>query len=426
MLTPNFSLAQESKTRADAANAGWVHEKAMYPGGLSPPLSEIAGIPVYREYRELPELPSSPSWEALRSELSTPDPVYWTAELRDRVSFNVPEGHTVTSPTASHDLQADSSHGSTRQGADILGSNGSTKYSHLLDEPIPHSPFEVCFEGNGDSESRMPYLLHDDPAPQTAAPGTLSPSLISPLSSAQPLNIRASALVSPVSNFGPLIPLNQQVQCISPIANAEDGINAWRSYSSTLPPPTPKETDLQGRFAKIRANTLPASDPARYQWYSNSESGQIPVQIKNLGVEFNHDRGPHLGGCPAQIRIQVEELRRLVCIVNHEWMQRLVSSPELYLRCSSLSTRTLFADGIDTLKTWFCGKLERTFEEVFAFMHIAFAAAFILHNDDESYCWEAFFEDALQLQHALVDKEGKLLFLKAMDRWWWLPGQNGT
>ena len=107
-------------------------------------------------------------------------------------------------------------------------------------------------------------------------------------------------------------------------------------------------------------------------------------------------------------------------------MERLFQTPELRIRCESLSARTLFAKGINTLKTWLCGKIESTFEEVFSFMHIAFAAAFILHHEDESYCWEAFFEDALQLLHALVDKEGKLLFLTAMDCWWWLRDQQGT
>ena len=379
-----------------------------------------------------PEIPMTPPLNEMfdtsiptNLELPTVDPVYWTAELGDRASFNIPEACTAISPKTSHGLQADSSHGQNPRGADTLGKSF-TKASQTLDEQCSRSPFDDSFGENAEFHSSTLSLGHDFPLPLIASPSTPSRSLISQLSSTQSQSSRASALIYPMSNVGPPTSLNRQVPGVSAIANIEDANDTWRLQSSPLPPPKPKETHLQGHVAKLRAKALTASDPSRYPWYLSRECQQTPSQSQNLGAEANYNDGRHLGGNPAQIRTQVEELRELVCIVNNEWMRRLVRSPELYIRCSSLSTRTLFAKGINTLKYWFSGKLERTLEEVFSFMHIAFAAAFILHHEDESYCWEAFFEDALQLQHALVDKKEKLQFLTAMDSWWWLPDQQST
>lgn len=54
-----------------------------------------------------------------------------------------------------------------------------------------------------------------------------------------------------------------------------------------------------------------------------------------------------------------------------------------------------------------------TFNEVFAFMHLAFTTANMLHWQDDSYCWEAFFEDALQCQHVISDMHDRVLLQKS-------------
>lgn len=461
------SLAHELNTRADAVYAGWVNEKAKYPGDRSG-AAEITDGDVSRSelpsrqrvnVRSLHEMFGSTPFDTSKAgsdsiddrklglqalvtpplidmfdtsvptdlELPTVDPVYWTAELRDRASFNIADAHTVTSFMTSQDLQADSVYGKNHPNADTLGESF-TKFSHFLDADADcaSNPFHNLHEGIANICPSMPSPGLDFPVPQTASPSTPSPSLISQLSSAVSLSSRTSTLISPTSNLGSQDSRTRQVPAVSAVANLEDGINAWRSQSSTLPPPNLEETQSQARLAKLRANTIPASDSTGYHRYSSSERQQIPIQTQKLGTEADYDHGPHLGANPAQIRTQVEDLLGLVRIVNNEWMQRLLPSPELHIRCSSLSARTLLAKGIYTLKNWLCGKLESNFEEVFSFMHVAFAAAFILHHKDESHCWDAFFQDALQLQHAMVDREGKLMFVTAMDRWWWLPGQQST
>ena len=153
-----------------------------------------------------------------------------------------------------------------------------------------------------------------------------------------------------------------------------------------------------------------------------------PVQIQNPSPEADYDEGTYLGDKPAKTRALVERLQELVLITNKEWwMQSLLpTSPDIYARCSTLSARTLLSKGIVTLKTWFLGKFEKTFEEVLSFMQVAFAMAIILHHEDESHYWDAFFQDALWLQHALVDNEEKFRFLTVLSCWWCPEGQQST
>lgn len=453
------------KARADDTHARWINEKAKYPRDRSG-AAEIAGGDVSRSELHSPQRVNACSLHEMfgsapfgtpekgsnsndcrnsdpskseasplidrvdtsdptDSELPTPDPVYWTAELRDRASSNIADAHMATSTTISQGLQCESSCGKPLPGMDTHGESF-TEVEHSLDEQWASSPFHDFDEEIADIHPSTPSLELDCPMTQTASASIPSPSLISQLSKAVVLSSRISALGCPLSNVGFPNSGAPQLPGANAIVSLEDGINAWRSQSSTLPPPKTKETQLQGRLAKLRTNTTSASDSTMSHRYSSGERQQIPIQTQRLGAEANNDHKSYLGTNPAQTRTQVEQLRELVCIVSSEWMQRLLESRELYIRCSSLSARTLFAKGIYTLKIWLCGKLERTFEEVFSFMHISFAAAFILHHEDESYCWDSFFQDALQLQHALVAKEEKLLFLTAMDRWWWLPRQQST
>ena len=359
-------------------------------------------------------------------ELPTVDPVYCTTELRDRASLNLVNAHTTTLPTTtSQGLQADNTCGNPPPGADTLGKNFSTS-SNLDAKQWTHDPFHNFYEELAGNHTSTPSLGFECPVPQTFSPSTPSPSLISKLSSPVSLSSGVSALTSPISNISFPISRTQQVSDVNTTTNVEDGINAWRPQSSTIPPPRPKETQSQDGLTNPGANTTSASNLNDYQWNSGSECRQVALETQNLVAEAEHHQGPRSDTRSPQIRIQVEELQRLVRIVKNEWLQRLVPSRELRVRYSSLSARTLFVKGIETLKTWLCGKLERTFEEVISFMHIAFAAAFILHHDDKLYDWDAFFEEALQLQHALVDKKETLLFLTAMDRWWWLSVEQST
>ena len=117
-------------------------------------------------------------------------------------------------------------------------------------------------------------------------------------------------------------------------------------------------------------------------------------------------------------RTQVEELRDLVKVVNNEWMQRLKFAPDLHHRCAAFSSQELFVEGLKTLENCLCDTIPGDFVEVFALMHLAFAAAYILHRDDGSYCWSTFFQDALCWKLSLSGRDDRTAFLAVMDLWW--------
>ena len=460
MLIPSSSLAPIFKTSADSAYAGWVNEKAKYPANLSS-AAEIAGGDVSRpelpspqriNVRSLHEMFGSSQFDPAEAgsdcidfkkldpeafvtpplidffdasvpidlELPTVDPVYWTTELRDRASLNLADAHATTLPmTTSQGLQADNTCGNPPPGADTFGKIFG-KSSNLFAKQGARYPFSNFYEELAGNQTSTPSLGFDFPVSQTFSPSTPSPSPISKRSSPVSLSSGASAHKSPISSISFPILRTQQVSDVSTTTDVGDGINAWRPQSLTIPPPSPWEMQSQDGFTEPEAITTSASNSDTYQWNSGGECRQVALETQSLGAEAEHYYRPHSDAQSQQSRIQVEAFQGLVRIVNNEWMQRIVPSRELRLRYSSLSARTLFIKGIDTLKTWLCGKLERTFEEVISFMHVAFAAAFILHHEDKSYSWDAFIQEALQLQHALVDRKEKHLFLTAMDCWWWL------
>ena len=123
---------------------------------------------------------------------------------------------------------------------------------------------------------------------------------------------------------------------------------------------------------------------------------------------------------------QVEELLKLIHVVNDDWMQSLELAPELRLRCNGQPPQALFEKAFLTLRECFCARFAPNFEDVFAFIRVAFAIRFLLYCQRDSYDLDTFYEDALQWQHALSDQEEKRLFLKAMDCWCYLPERRSS
>lgn len=119
---------------------------------------------------------------------------------------------------------------------------------------------------------------------------------------------------------------------------------------------------------------------------------------------------------PAMMQPLIEELRELVFIVNTEWLRRLAPYEDLSVLCSSFSVRDLFEVGIKALKECFDGVIVTSFIDVFALMHVACAYAYMLHRDDESYCWDNLLDDMLVWQYAIVNESEVLLFVEVMNK----------
>lgn len=130
-------------------------------------------------------------------------------------------------------------------------------------------------------------------------------------------------------------------------------------------------------------------------------------------------------GVALSTQSQVEELRETVRVLNEEWMRRYQSTPDLVLRASALSPRSLFETGVQTLQHVFRGVLPRTFDAVFALAHITCASAYIMHGSDRSHCWNDFFQDILKWQHLLNASDARL-FVRLVNLLWWPQGSSAT
>ena len=164
------------------------------------------------------------------------------------------------------------------------------------------------------------------------------------------------------------------------------------------------------------------------QFYSNDYCPQAVPQQHSSDFSFSHtrfvkwrpycfDHNSSLVSHLAPKQKQVEGLQRLICTINHEWMQRMESQPGLWPLCSTLSPSNLFDRAIRTLKKFICGDLLEGFEDAFAIITMAFAAAWSLTWQQHDYLFSALRDDALQWQHALRRDEDKARLLDAMNCW---------
>lgn len=115
----------------------------------------------------------------------------------------------------------------------------------------------------------------------------------------------------------------------------------------------------------------------------------------------------------------VEGLRETVRVLNEEWLRRCQSTPTLLLRASANSLRSLLDIGAQTLQLLFQGVLPSTFDAVFALAHTACAAAYIMHVDDGSYCWNGFFQHIRGLQNLIQNRSDARLFVQLVSLLWW-------
>lgn len=196
---------------------------------------------------------------------------------------------------------------------------------------------------------------------------------------------------------------------------------------STSFPDIQLQSPLDNLIARV-ASELDSTSPQTYpndghrhpapQNHSRDCATSQALSTKPLPHCFNHNALLVSNSASASKQLQVEELQELFRVINNEWMRRMEPLPQLWLPCSELSISSLFERAVRTLKDFTWGRCALNFEDVFATMHLAFAAAFSLHWQQDFYSWNALCADALQWQHALSDDEDKVLFLSAMSRWW--------
>ena len=216
---------------------------------------------------------------------------------------------------------------------------------------------------------------------------------------------------------------------VSPVSPTENITARWRLSNPPDPLLIPQNLQLRRDNKFLIAPTTSSivsssSNILSPHALSLSSTEQWSSDLMNTEETIINDDRSHVscGGLwdrrSGSTRTQVEELRDLVKVVNNEWMQRLTLAPDLHHRCAAFSSQELFVEGLKTLEKSLCDNIPREFVEVFALMHVAFAAAYILHRDDGSYCWSTFFQDALCWKLPLSGWDDQADFLAVMDLWW--------
>jgi hypothetical protein len=340
------------------------------------------------------------------------DPSTYTSQSLQEADFAFNKEEDARSSGRSELLPPDLSHTC----AELSGSRMTTASLPRLDSSV----ISMASKTPGLAESYWGFASGSDTLAGMVSPidgelcgapneATSSPGLLSPVSDTVSLTSPTSTLVG---------------QALVP----GDITSLWRLSSPPDPLLVPKQLHLRTDSNTITALTTP-SDPSIDRHISLFYAGhEYLSEYMSLGpFDVSAETSPSTRGSiwtsslvPTQT--QVEELRDLVRIVNSEWMQRISSATELYTRCSALSAQRLFDNGARSLESLFCAKLPRNFEDVFALMHVAFAAAYVLHREHASYDWNDFFQDALQFHLALSSKSDRDSFLEVMDRWWLPPG----
>ncbi len=172
------------------------------------------------------------------------------------------------------------------------------------------------------------------------------------------------------------------------------------------------------------------------QAYNNPDTVSLPEVVSHHPCQVDVAL-PHVGSLPSSTNVanihdgvtssmqsQVEDLCETVRVLNEEWLRRCQSTPDLVPRASALSLRSLLDEGTQTLQLVFRGSLPETFDAVFALAHIACAAAYMIHKDDGSHCWNDFFLHILKMHTLIQNVNDARVFVQLVNLLWWPLGSS--
>lgn len=139
------------------------------------------------------------------------------------------------------------------------------------------------------------------------------------------------------------------------------------------------------------------------------------VHGENVSWPFR-DNVAFLDDTAAPTRAYIQEICDMVAVVQNEWIERLDIWPEPKFKTSALPVADIVKRALNVLQRYFQGICENRFEDIFALMHLACALAYIIHKDENSYCWDAFLADMLHWQYGLTSEADRYVFIKVMDQ----------
>ena len=334
-------------------------------------------------------------------------------------------------------------------------------FGNLFDSEPPSAVIESCIS-QGDTSSPLNTQFWSS-VPFIQSPARLSSSNPSLMNGSMettrawmrvptftPINMHTSdhdpyKLLSPVgdsSPYSPISPLHSSQRqhgfpplpqsgsdIFAPIHKSEGqspSLSNLEKTPRTLTPswPLPRDQSRHGQKSVGESVSSESSTASADRLRSNASNDLIALSFTRGQPHCFYHGALMITHCVSK-QAQVGVLQALIGTFNTVWMQALGSDSKLQLRCSTLTPDALFEKGIMTFQECLLGGFPQRFEDIFAFIQLAFVATYFLHCQQNTYYEddsfdEKFYEEALDLGHALRDEEDKAIFLKAMECWWWL------
>ena len=119
--------------------------------------------------------------------------------------------------------------------------------------------------------------------------------------------------------------------------------------------------------------------------------------------------------------ILVKHVREVVHVLNDYWLHKVASIPELSLAKAPFCAASPFERGLETLRSWCRDVPPTNFANVFSLAQVAFASAYVLFQDDESYPWDELYEDVQRWRFAITNEEDRNIFSRIAHNIWSPP-----
>ena len=214
-------------------------------------------------------------------------------------------------------------------------------------------------------------------------------------------------------------------------AQFEDNLSATETTEEMLVSPTstvggpPSYEPIASRYSELESpspeykipNTVSMPEVVDHRGcYDNSTLRLRELSLTSGNIEDFRD------AVILSTQSRIEDLRETVGILNKEWLRRCQSMSDLSLRASMLSPQLLLEKGARTLQLIYQGVLPGTFDAIFALAHFACAAAYLIHGDNSSHCWNEYFQHVLNLQNLLDRASDARLFVQLVNLLFWPQG----
>ena len=267
----------------------------------------------------------------------------------------------------------------------------------------------------GPDEVQSDYLMDIDGLEAFNFVSPVSPTLTIRESTFTPL----SDLVSPISPvqtstfpdlLSPISPIEvgSLSDLFSPVSPIENTPREW-SMESHLRRPilsivTNSETLKMNGLSRNTARDNAGSEQAKERLPDN------PIQPEALEPADRYSNGILSKEELPTSQTLVKDVRDLINSLNVYWLDKLSSISGLQAIKARFHLNSPVDTGLQALQRCFRGILPTTFDEVFSLTELAFACAYIIYEDDDTYSWDGFFRDVLEWRHAIIDEEDQHLF----------------